>query len=144
MVQIMDGADVQTTDSAGSLDQQVNLDVAGRTEFNIYTTHFNAAYYFTGKTSLSAGADYRATDYTSLISSETFSGNLFLNYDYSPKLVIGPRPAGRILRWPIRQTSRGHIRASYHATTGSFTEPRGLSSQFEGDIESTFPVYECE
>jgi len=48
MVQIMDGVDVQGTNSEGGLNQQVNLDVAGRTEFDIFTTHFNAAYYVSG------------------------------------------------------------------------------------------------
>jgi hypothetical protein len=89
MVQIMDGVDVQTQNTAGGLDQQVNLDVAGRTRFNIYTTHLNAAYYLTGKTFLSSGADYTATHYSQLISSEVFSANLFLNYNYSPKMIVG-------------------------------------------------------
>ena len=89
IVQIMDGTDVQTIDSTGGFDQQVNLDVAGRTRFNIYTTHLNAAYYLTGKTFLSSGADYTRSDYRGLISSEVISGNLFLNYNYSPKLVVG-------------------------------------------------------
>ncbi len=89
LVQVIDGADVSAANSAGGFDQQVNLDVAGRTRFNIYTTHLNAAYYLTGKTFLSVGGDYSATDYSTLISSEVVSGNLFLNYNYSPKLVIG-------------------------------------------------------
>jgi len=150
MVQIMDGADVQTTDSAGSLDQQVNLDVAGRTEFNIYTTHFNAAYYLTGKTSLSAGADYKATDYTSLISSETFSGNLFLNYDYSPKLVIGLGGTAGSMRVdapnPDQTFQQANIRATYQATGKiDFAGTAGVEfRQFEGDMrdEDTSPVYE--
>jgi hypothetical protein len=89
IVQIMDGTDVQAFNNTGGFDQQVNLDVAGRTRFNVYTTHLNAAYYLTGKTFLSAGADYTRSDYSTLISSEVVSGNLFLNYNYSPKLVLG-------------------------------------------------------
>jgi hypothetical protein len=88
-VQILDGTDIRSLDSTGSFSQQVNLDVAGRTRFNIYMTHANAAYYLTGKTFLSVGADYTASDYQNLISSTTISGNLFLNYNYGPKLVIG-------------------------------------------------------
>jgi hypothetical protein len=89
MVQIIDGADVSIANSGGNFDQQVNLDVAGRTRFNIYATRLNAAYYLTGKTFLSAGADYSATVYNTLISSNVVSGNLFLNYNYSSKLVGG-------------------------------------------------------
>ena len=89
IVQIMDGTDVQSFNSTGGFDQHVNLDVAGRTRFNLYTTHLNAAYYLTGKTFLSTGADYTRSDYSTLISSEVISGNLFLNYNYSPKLVVG-------------------------------------------------------
>ena len=89
VVQVIDGTDTSTANAAGGFDQRVNLDVAGRTRFNIYTTHLNAAYDLTGKTFLSAGADYSATDYDTLISSDVVSGNLFLNYQYSPKLVVG-------------------------------------------------------
>lgn len=89
IIQIMDGTDVQSINSTGGFDQQVNLDVAGRTRFNVYTTHVNAAYYLTGKTFLSTGANYTRSDYHNLISSEVLSGNLFLNYNYSPKLVVG-------------------------------------------------------
>jgi len=89
-VQILDGTDIRSLDSSGNFGQQVNLDVAGRTRFNIYTTHANAAYYLTGKTFLSVGGDYTVSDYeNNLISSSTISGNLFLNYNYGPKLVIG-------------------------------------------------------
>jgi len=89
IVQIMDGTDVQSINTSGGFDQHVNLDVAGRTRFNVYSTHLNAAYYLTGKTFLSSGADYTRSDYSSLISSEIISANLFLNYNYSPKLVVG-------------------------------------------------------
>lgn len=150
MVQIMDGVDVQTTDNAGSLDQQVNLDVSGRSRFNIYTTHFNAAYYITGKTSLSAGADYIATDYSSLISSETFSGNVFLNYDYSPKLIIGVGGTAGSIRVdapnPDQTFQQANLRATYQATGKiDFAGTAGVEfRQFEGDMrdEHISPVYE--
>jgi hypothetical protein len=89
VVQIIDGTDVSVANAAGGFDQRVNLDVAGRTRANIYTTHLAAAYDLTGKTFLSAGADYSATDYDTLIGSDVVSANLFLNYNYSPKLVVG-------------------------------------------------------
>jgi hypothetical protein len=150
MVQIMDGVDVQTTDLGGSLDQQVNLDVAGRTEFNVYTTHLNAAYYLTGKTFLSAGADYTSTQYTSLISSEVFSGNVFLNYNYSPKLVIGiGGTAGRNdvdAPNPDQTFEQANLRMSYQATGKiDLAATAGFEVRhFDGDMrdEYTSPVFE--
>jgi putative beta-barrel porin BBP2 len=150
MAQIMDGVDVQTTDNTGSLDQHVNLDVAGRSKFSIYTTHFNAAYYVTGKTSLSAGADYTSTDYSSLISSETFSANLFVNYDYSPKLVVGVGGTAGSIRVdapnPDQTFEQANVRASYQATGKiDFVGTAGVEFRhFDGDArdEYTTPVYE--
>ena len=120
MIQIMDGVDVQGTNSDGGLNQQVNLDVAGRTEYNIFTTHFNAAYYVTGKTFLSAGGDFTVTDYSSLISSHVISGNFFVNYDYSPKLVLG---LGGVAGYdevdepnPDQDFEQVNVRLSYQAT----------------------------
>lgn len=150
MVQLMDGVDVQTTDTGGSLEQQVNLDVAGRTEFDIYTTHLNAAYYLTGKTFVSAGADYTATHYTSLISSNDFSGNLFLNYNYSPKLVIGVGGTAGFNRVdepnPDQTFERANVRVSYQATGKlDFAGNVGIEVRhFEGDMrdEHVSPVFD--
>ena len=150
LVQIMDGVDVQTTDSSGGLDQQVNLDVAGRTQFDIYTTHLNAAYYLTGKTFLSAGADYTSTQYESLISSEVFSGNFFLNYNYSPKLIVGLGGTVGTNRVdapnPDQTFQQANLRMSYQATGKiDFAGTAGVEfRQFDGDMggEHTSPVFE--
>lgn len=119
-IQILDGTDVRSLDSAGNFGQQVNLDVAGRTRFNIYTTHVNAAYYLTGKTFLSVGGDYTDSDYHNLISSDTISGNLFLNYNYGPKLVVG---LGGTAGWnrvdaptPDQTYEQANVRVSYQVT----------------------------
>jgi hypothetical protein len=119
-VQLMDGVDVQTQNTAGGLDQQVNLDVAGRTTFNIYDTHLNAAYYVTGKTFLSGGVDYTNNHYTDLISSETITGNFFVNYNYSDKLVVG---LGGTFGYdqveepnPDQNFEQANLRLSYKAT----------------------------
>ncbi|HEY2139969.1 MAG TPA: hypothetical protein VGH00_07810, partial [Chthoniobacterales bacterium] len=150
MIQIMDGADVQGQDSAGGLNQQVNLDVAGRTRFNIYTTHGNVAYYLTGKTFLSSGADYTATHYSSLISSEVFSGNLFLNYNYSEKIVVGLGGTGGTDRVdapnPDQTFEQVNVRLSYQATGKiDFAASAGVEfRQFDGDMRDqyTSPVFE--
>ena len=57
---------------------------------NLYNTDFDATYDLTGKTFLSGGLGFSISDYReSLTSSAYFSGNIFINYNYSPKLVIG-------------------------------------------------------
>jgi Putative beta-barrel porin 2 len=150
VVQIMDGVDVQAQNSGGGLDQQVNLDVAGRTRFDIYSTHGSVAYYLTGKTFLSSAADYTNTHYTSLISSEVFSGNLFLNYNYSEKVVLGlggtfgddhvddPNPD--------QTFEQINLRVSYQATGKiDFAASVGVEfRQFDGDLrgQETSPVFE--
>jgi hypothetical protein len=151
MVQIMDGVDVQAQDSAGGLDQHVNLDVAGRTRFNIYTTHVNAAYYLTGKTFLSAGGHYTGTHYASLISSDTFAGNVFLNYNYSPKLVVGLGGAAGLSRVdapnPDQTFEQANLRLSYQATGKiDFAGTAGVEFRhFDGDVRGDYitPVFEA-
>jgi putative beta-barrel porin BBP2 len=150
MVQIMNGVDVQTQNTAGGLDQQVNLDVAGRTRFNIYTTHANLAYYVTGKTFLSSGADYTATHYSSLISSEIFSANLFLNYNYSEKIVVGVGGTAGANRVdapnPDQTFQQANVRVSYQATGKiDFAAAVGVEfRQFDGNMRDQYvsPVFE--
>jgi hypothetical protein len=150
MVQLMDGVDVQGVDSQGGLNQQVNLDVAGRTEYDIFTTHFNAAYYVSGKTFLSGGVDFTATEYTSLISSHVIQGNFYLNYDYSPKLTVG---LGGVAGYdevdepnPDQNYEQVNLRASYQATGKlTFTATGGVEFRhFDGDLEDTHvsPVFD--
>ena len=88
-IDILDGAETETKVTKDSVTSRLNLDVSGRTKRKIYTTELTANYDFSGKTFVSVGLGYSASDYTSLISSEVFTGSAFLNYRYSPKLVIG-------------------------------------------------------
>jgi hypothetical protein len=90
-VAILDGTDLGNLSNASSPGSQVNLDVSGRTRFQIYTTRIGASYDLSGKTFLSSEIDSLVTQYdsASLFSSEMFSGNLFLNYRYSDKLTFG-------------------------------------------------------
>ncbi len=88
-IQLLDGTGLDTPTGTGTTFTRTNLDVAGRTRLNIYGTHLDANYSLTGKTFLTAGLDYSISDYVSLLSSSVLSGNLYLNYTYSPKLAIG-------------------------------------------------------
>ena len=89
-VQLLEGTNLTTTTSTvANGNPALNLDAGGNTHVNIYNTLANFSYDLSSKTFLSGGVQYNAWDFRDLISSATFSGNLFFNYNYSPKLVIG-------------------------------------------------------
>ena len=86
-VQILDGTNLNSlTDPTG---HQANTDVQGRNKHQIYNTQLSASYDLTGKLFLSGGAGFSADEYQSLISSQNYTGNLFINYVYSDKLTAG-------------------------------------------------------
>ena len=95
-IQILDGTGLSSATGTGTDFTRTNLDVAGRTRLNVYTTRLNANYSLTGKTFLTAGVGYSVSDYPSLISSSVLSGNFYFNYTYSPKLTIGLGLAGGV------------------------------------------------
>ncbi len=88
-IQILDGTGLNAASGTGTDFTRTNLDVAGRTKLNTYSTRLDANYSLTGKTFLTAGLNYSVSDYATLISSSVVSGNVYLNYTYSPKLSIG-------------------------------------------------------
>src|SRR5437868_11230950 len=75
---------------------QANTDVGGASRVNIYTTTLNGTYDLTGKLFLGGQASYLVVDYETMISSRVASANLFINYVYSPKLVIGLGATGGV------------------------------------------------
>ncbi|HEY3662831.1 MAG TPA: hypothetical protein VGL24_06725, partial [Chthoniobacterales bacterium] len=79
-VQILNGTGLNADTGTGTTFTRTNLDVAGRTRVNIYSTRLNANYSLTGKTFLTAGLDYSLSDYQTLISSSVLSGNVYFNY----------------------------------------------------------------
>jgi hypothetical protein len=86
-IQILNSANLTSlTDTTG---RQANVDVGQKTRVNIFDTKGGGSYDLSSKTFLTANGDYRVYDYSSLISSETVSGNLFLNYNYGAKIVVG-------------------------------------------------------
>ncbi|HEX7517230.1 MAG TPA: outer membrane beta-barrel protein [Chthoniobacterales bacterium] len=89
-VQLLEGSNLTaltSTNTAGI--PALNLDAGGNTHVNIYNTLANFSYDLSSKTFLSGGVQYNVWDFPDLISSESFNGNLFFNYNYSPKLVVG-------------------------------------------------------
>ncbi len=121
-VAILDGTDLRTLSDIASPGSHANLDVSGRTRFQTYNTRLGATYDLTGKTFLSSGIDSLVTDYNSasLISSQMFSGNLFLNYRYSEKIVVGVGGTGGYdfvdNPSPDQSFEQANVRASYQAT----------------------------
>jgi hypothetical protein len=60
-----------------------------RLTLSLYETNFSGSYDLSDKTFISGGVIYRRQDFNTLISSDEFSGNLFFNYKYSPRLAFG-------------------------------------------------------
>jgi hypothetical protein len=148
-VKLLEGANLDTSTSGlggGSI-----VDVAGRTRLNLYTTRLNASYDLTGKTFLSGGLDYSVWDYeNNLISSEFLSGNIFINYKYSPKLVVGLGGSGGY-NWvdspnPDQTFEQFNLRMSYQVTGKiSLNASAGVEfRQFRNDARGDYvsPVYE--
>lgn len=90
-VQLLEGANLNSISSTGANPvPTARLDAGGAIGVNTFTTSGSFTYDLTGKTFLSGGLQHLVYDYdTSLIGSEMLSGNLFINFTYSPKLVIG-------------------------------------------------------
>ena len=149
-VAILDGTNLTTSTTTGTVTSAPNLDVAGRTKVNIYTTRVNASYDLSPKTFLSGGIEYMVDDYATLISSRNISGNLFINYNYSPKLVIGVGATGgyNTVDTPNEDQTyeQVNVRATYQVTGKiSLNASAGVEfRQFEGSgVDGhVSPVYE--
>lgn len=87
-IQLLDGQNLNSlSDPTG---HQANTDVGGRARQQIYATTLGASYDLSSKLFVSGGLGYATNQYeSSLISSQNFFANLFLNYLYSPKLTVG-------------------------------------------------------
>ena len=120
-IQLAETGDSQLPSFPGTVVNGVNIDTGGRRRINTYTTHLSATYDLTGKTFLSSAGDYTRIDYGGgLTNSERFSSNFLLNYQYSPKLVVGAgATVGRDLlnQADAHQTfAQTNLRASYSPT----------------------------
>jgi hypothetical protein len=118
-VQILDGADLNSlSDPTG---HNANIDVSQRTKHNIFATLVSDTYDLTGKLFLSNSFGLTIDDYeSSFIGSQNISGNLFLNYNYSEKLVIGLGGTGGYNTVdegsPDQTYEQANLRISYGAT----------------------------
>lgn len=149
-IQILDGTQLSATTTSGSTGDSVNLDVSGRTRLNIYAAMLNASYDLTGKTFVSGGVACSVFDYASLISSGYLQGNVFINYNYSPKLVVGigatggynevesPNPDQTFEQANVRATYQVSGKVSLNASAG--VEFRQFEDSSRGEHIS--PVFE--
>ena len=167
-VQILDGTDTAATSgSPGTILQpgqtaggtpifttgtinQANVDVSGRSRLNIYDTSVNAAYGYSSKLSLSGGIQYSVSAYSNLISSQTLSGNLYADYVYSLKTVIGagftggreyvdqPTPSQDFMQFNLRTSYRYSEKFSLAGSFGA--EFRKSDDQSQTDVTPIFDL----
>jgi hypothetical protein len=147
-VQLLNGADLNSlSDPTG---HNANIDVGQRTQHNIYTTVIADTYDLTGKLFLSNSLGLTVNSYPSgFIGSNNLSGNLFLNYNYSEKVVIGIGGTGgygTAEGSPDQIYEQANIRISYAASAKTNLSFSGGAEfrQFENDSRGTYvsPVFE--
>jgi hypothetical protein len=149
-VQILDGADLNSiSDPTG---HNANIDVGQRTRHNIFITQLSDSYDLTGKLFLSNSFGFGIDDYPSQaqIGSKNFTGNLFINYNYSEKLVLGLGGTGGYNTVDSSSTDQtyeqANVRLSYRATAKvSLSASGGLEfRQFENNSRGIYvsPVYD--
>ena len=150
-IQIAEGSDFNGVTSNGSIVNSVNLDVRGQPSVNTFNTQLNAAYDLGGKTSLSGGLQSSISDYSQFISSETFAGNVFVNYAYSPKISVGIGGSGGHqfvdAPSPDQTFEQANVRLSYNATGKlAFSGSDGVEFRQSDNSTSDYvsPVFELD
>ncbi len=149
-VQILDGRDLNSiSDPTG---HNANIDVGQRVRHNIFTTQLSDSYVLTGKLFLSNSYGFLIDDYPSQgqIGSKNFWGNLFINYNYSEKLVLGVGGTGGYNTVddssPDQTYEQANVRLNYRATEKvNLNASGGLEfRQFENNSRGTYvsPVYD--
>ena len=149
--QILDGQNLNSiSDPTG---HQANIDVGARSRHQIYTSGLSGSYDLTGKLFLSSAGTLAIDHYsTTQISSQVYSGNLFLNYIYSDKLTVGLGGTGGYNTTDSMgaihndQTfEQANVRLSYSATAKiSLSASGGIEFRQSngGASENISPVYE--
>jgi hypothetical protein len=147
-LQILDGVDLTTLyDQTG---HNANIDVGARSRHNVYTTNVNGSYQLTGKLFLTSGGTLSVDDYFGQeIGSQNVSGNLFLNYQYREKLVVGVGGTGGYntvdTASPDQVFEQANVRVGYTATAKiNFSATAGFEfRQFENGSRGLYvtPVY---
>src|SRR2546422_1667588 len=147
-VDILDSANLNSfIDTTG---QHANIDVSARTRLNLYLTRLRAYYDLTGKLFLSGEFDASIYDYRNdFINSEIFSGGLYINYKWTPKVTVGIGGTGGYDSVddpnPDQTFEQVNVRLNYEATGKlNFYASAGVEfRQFNGNrSERTSPTFE--
>ena len=127
-----------------------NIDAGGRQRVTTYSAGMTAGYDLTGKTTVSAGAEFSAADFESLINSHTFSGNLAVDYKLQPKVSLGVvGSAGKnFVDEPTPDQTFGQLRARMsYEVTGKVTanasagvELRDFDSGIDDHLSPVFEI----
>jgi hypothetical protein len=147
-VEILDGANLNSTlDTTGLL---ANVDVSTPTRLNLFVTRLRANYELSGKLFLTGEFDASIFDYPDFISSEIISGGLYINYNWTPKVVVG---IGGTAGYdfvddpnPDQSFEQANVRINYQATGKlNFTASGGVEfRQFDGHRGGRItPVFEA-
>jgi len=146
-VAILDGANLNSTLDTTGL--QANVDVSTPTRLNLFTTRLRANYELSGKLFLTGEFDASIFDYPDFISSEIFSGGLYVNYNWTPKVVVG---IGGTFGWDLvddpntdQTFEQANVRFQYQMTGKlSLTASAGVEiRQFDGRRDDRIsPVFE--
>jgi hypothetical protein len=149
-IELVQTGDSQLPGLGGTFVNGVNLDTGGRRKIDTYTSHATASYDLTGKMFLSSGADYAIVNYPSGFNdSKRLTGNLFLNYNYSERIVVGFGGTGGrdFLQQGIgdETSEQANVRASY-TLTGKLTASGSAGVEFRqydsGSGDSVSPVFD--
>jgi len=133
-----------------STDVGQDVDLGDRVRQDIYFAGVTTHYAFGEKTSFDFDADYTRSDYQGFISSSQWAGDLFMNYQYSPKTQVG---LGGGLGYlivpgsPSQLFEQANVRATYKAT-GKLTFIGEAGSEFRqyrsGKGDTLTPVFMIE
>jgi len=146
-VDILDGTNLNSTLDTTGL--HANLDASQPTRLNLFITRLRADYELTGKLFLTGEFNADIYDYPDFISSELLSGGLYINYNWTPKVVVGiGGTAGYVFvddPNPNQTFEQANVRFNYQMTGKlSFNASAGVEfRQFDGNrSERTTPVFE--
>jgi hypothetical protein len=124
-----------------------DVDAGSRIRQNLYSLALDTHYDFSEKTSWAASASYSRADFNGLIDSAQYEGDLYFDYQYSPKTQFGIGGAVGDLEVPgspHQLYEQANVRASYLASGKlTFNGQLGMElREYQGGVGSTFtPVF---
>jgi hypothetical protein len=135
---------------AVSSDKGQDVDAGTLVRRNLYFAGLTTHYAYSDKTSWDVSGAYTRDDFGNLISDEQWEGDVFLNYQYSPKTQVGIGGSGGytvVPGSPSQIFEEANARTTYRAT-GKLTLIGEVGAQLRqfasGKAESVTPVFILE